>query len=227
MKVFTISNFNELSSILDRFKKSNIWIFRGQSNHNWELLPKAFRNEYKSYNDEQILKSWKNRAGEYLTKEPINDWEWLSIAQHHGVPTRLLDWTINPLVACFFSVNENFESDGVIYAIYNNVSVNSKTYKPYEIENLSIVRPKAVTPRITRQSGLFTIHPLEDLIIKDKSFDFFEKIVIPRECKKEILFKLNQFGVNYATIYPDLEGLAKHICWHIENKKYWDTIVFE
>src|SRR2546427_519519 len=77
------------------------WWFRGQSDATWLLVPKAGRHEYFLPNDRDLgrFKSWKDRAVAYLGSLPTDEWECLAIAQHHGLATRLLDWTYNPLVA--------------------------------------------------------------------------------------------------------------------------------
>jgi FRG domain len=54
---------------------------------------------------ERMLAAFKRQARPYIDPMPINDFEWMFVAQHHGLPTRLLDWSTNALAALFFAVS--------------------------------------------------------------------------------------------------------------------------
>lgn len=116
------------------------FIFRGHGDHaNYGLLPGVLRwrstatggmmSEY-SQMEHNILKDFISEACRYLTSIPTNDIPaWLEMAQHFGVPTRLLDFTQNPLVALYFACEDKPDKDASVWIIneqaYNGVFFNS------------------------------------------------------------------------------------------------------
>lgn len=223
-----IISIEKVFQLLEKCRKTNAFKYRGQSSETWDLKPKCGRpgNNVK---DEVIFKQWKRRAIHYLDKKNYSEWELLSIAQHNGLPTRLLDWSQNPLIGLFFACCENYDVDGALFIIKSrsNTIDENEEKNPFKIDSkIKIYQPSTSTNRIANQLGYFTIHSNpSDPMTKKNYKPFLEKYIIPAELKEEIIFMLNQFGVNYLSIYPDLEGLAKHLSWFSLNINYFDNEV--
>lgn len=233
MNILELEKPDDIHKILKKYRKSSKYKFRGQSNAEWKLVPKAGRIGFASVNDVNIFKNWKRRAKLYVQDNAYTNWDYLAIAQHTGLPTRLLDWTHNPLIATFFACIENPEFDGAIYVIKPWGGFQPEHFPdPFDtdIERVCLILPSTPTQRIANQFGHFTIHNKPDLELNESTLheiEYLEKIIIPKEKKDEVAFLLNQYGVNFLTIFPDLEGLSKHLCWFAQNYKYWDDTINE
>ena len=83
-------------------------LFRGQR-EDWPLLPKLARLTHVGdilSAEHEMFATFRREAVADAEPVPDNDWDWLALAQHHGLPTRLIDWTMNPLAAAWFAVGD-------------------------------------------------------------------------------------------------------------------------
>ncbi|KZE77526.1 hypothetical protein AV926_14235 [Myroides marinus] len=219
-KIEKIENIHDIFSSI-RTESKTVAIFRGQSNSKWKLIPKCQREGFTKEQDIYYFENWKRRAKAFLDKEIFTDTELLAIAQHTGLATRLLDWSLNPLVALFFACEANLNDDGAVYCLTDQ---EKETYvrdlvNPFSInDDFLIIQPNTPINRIANQHSYFTVkkditRPFEDVFRKNT----LKKFIIPKDLKNEILIMLNQYGINNLSIYPDLEGLSKHLNWFYSN----------
>ena len=220
--VAKIENFVQLHEALMEFRDDNSWIYRGQSDPTWELLPKAGRPPFSGGDDLRYFEGWKRRAARFIDPTRLqNDWQWLQLAQHHGLPTRLLDWTWGPLVATFFAIwDETKDTDAVVYAYHVDEHVATDQTPITDVESVALVKSTEIAARITSQSALFTIHPEPDKPM-DTNQDRLRTITIKGSARTELLKDLDHYGVNRASIFADLDGLSAHICWSLATKSQW------
>ena len=97
-----------------------VW-YRGLPAQNQELLPTLHRNKIPVADEVHLMNRFKQNAHEFLAERPQGEWEWMLLARHHGLPSRLLDWTENPLAGLFFAANgynsDHACSDGALWCL--------------------------------------------------------------------------------------------------------------
>ena len=202
------------------------YLFRGQLKID-KLKPKLFREgaEIELKKERTMLRDFKRKSQPYINIVPQSEYEWLALAQHHGMVTRLLDWTSNALAAIWFTVTDDRKStkaDGVVWRLsYDNAEIKHPKFDdiPFDIQKTEIFFPTHIDARFIAQGGWFTIHDNKESLNEDKKFkEKFVSITIPRNCFKNIRFSLNRCGVNNVSLFPDYMGLCRHLNWRYSNK---------
>ena len=148
------------------------FLFRGQDVDE-PLVPTLARRRLRGAlpNIERLMLNEFERVTPPLRELPINnDWDLLAVAQHYGLPTRLLDWTFSATAALWFVVRnppardvKSKPRDGVVWVLKPSTDdfVDIRTKEtPFEGKRTRIFRPAVIARRIAAQAGVFTVHKL-------------------------------------------------------------------
>lgn len=235
MEIIQINSLESYILEIEKIDKlgDTIILFRGQP-ENFPLLPNISRKEPKNDTtslEKKMLNDFKRRSSLLVKTVLRTDWEWLTLAQHFGLQTRLLDWSSNPLVALWFACSNKFKFDqnSFVYVFQGGEEMQidiEKEENPFDIISTKILKPQINNERIIAQAGWFTIHgytsteqqflSLETTLQSNALIKAFE---INKSAKIDVLRKLSIFGINNRTLFPDLSGLSSHLNWKYIEKQ--------
>jgi len=215
--------------------------FRGHSSKNWSLTPSALRydNNYKRKQALELVSQLKRYLPFKLSRlpDPEDELDWMQVAQHYGIPTRLLDWTQNAAVALYFACRDQQNDDGLIITInplelnaavtptdvriFNSerdITIIRKYYSLGPMSDLAgeptiAIHPTWNTERILLQQGFFTLHGSRRFTLDRSQATSIVCYPVLHEHKQSLLQELARVGVGEMFIFPEPE----HVCSHLKR----------
>lgn len=229
-KILHYNSWNELKRDIsndicsDDFFPYHNYIFRGQSNEEWGLVASFDRSygglpfEERQKMEKLLIEGFRDLCIGWDGKDKFKNYSLLqlmSVGQHYGLPTRLLDWSYSLYIAAFFAFSdiEEVAPSAAIWVLDMNHESWNAGYG-VSIETARIDE----NDRQKYQYGVFTLNKspeksIEDYLsicAKNHSVDgSLYKIIIPVKEKKVILGDLDMMGINHFNIYRGMEGCAK------------------
>jgi hypothetical protein len=170
------------------------------------------------------MRAFAKEAKRCLHLIPGTDWEWIVVAQHHGIPTRVLDWTHDPLVALWFALERHAEADDsapevwVLKPLAEDMIAREdlEHSNPFSGTRTKLFETSFTIPRVRAQGSCFTLFkyvkkravgfvPLEKNIYLRKRLERIR--IAPYACGR-VLLALEAKGYCRDAMYPDIEKIA-------------------
>ena len=245
-RVFRLDSWESFLNLVTNPPYSH-WAFRGERDERWPLYsslsrylqnfgvaPAAWPEQ-----EARILRIFKRKAHQFLDKppDPEDDLQWLALMQHHGAPTRLIDFTWSPYVAAFFAL-ERTVADGVVWAMNPARVDSSRNPRPARTDPrvhgnfaryflkgdqrfIWMGEPQTMNRRLIAQSGTFAVPgvlemPIEEILSDADQENILAKIVMANVVREVGMRELYRMNITYATLFPDLDGLARSMGYELE-----------
>lgn len=244
-RIIRVESWEEFLQHITKPPYSN-WAFRGERDERWPLyssLSRYFQNfdvapDAWPEQEGRILRIFKRKAHQFLEKPPSveDDFHWLALMQHHGAPTRLIDFTWSPYVAAFFALERTL-GDGVVWAM-NPARIDSSrapnprmdprppgNFARYYLKGkhrfIWMGEPHTMNRRLIAQSGTFAVpgvlnKPIEEILNDTDQENIMAKFVMTHPVREVGMRELYRMNITYATLFPDLDGLARSMAYELE-----------
>ena len=245
-RVFQLDSWEAFLKLVTQPPYSH-WAFRGERDERWPLyssLSRYLQNfgvARKAWpaQEDRILRIFKRKAHQFLSKPPEweDDFQWLALMQHHGAPTRLIDFTWSPYVAAFFALERTL-ADGVVWALNPARIDSSRAPQPVRMDPrmkgnfrryflrgtqhfIWMGEPHTMNQRLIAQSGTFAVPgaidvPIEEILGDAEDENVLAKIILKNAVRETGMRELYRMNITYATLFPDLDGLAKSMGYELE-----------
>jgi hypothetical protein len=256
-RVFRLTSWDAFLELVINPPYSN-WAFRGERDERWPLyssLSRYFQSfgihkEAWPAQEERILRIFKRKAHQFIDRPPEwdDDFQWLALMQHHGAPTRLIDFTWSPYVAAFFALERTI-SDGVVWALNPARIDSSRNKRPARLDprvpgNLAkyylegdrrliwMGEPYTMNRRLIAQSGTFGVPgvldvPVEEILSDRDQESILAKFVLTNPVRDVGMRELYRMNITDATLFPDLDGLARSMGYELEFHWGYNTRTME
>lgn len=233
-----ITSLSDFFAVFSRPLVSDLTMwFRGHADLTYRLAPSALRYETPELRLKalSLVDEMRRFLEMKLPRPPAPDdhLAWMQVAQHYGLPTRLLDWTQNAAAALFFACGTPSDVDGLV-AVINPSQLNQavdaslpRIFSPRRDQKIIdpylkgdghagptiAINPTWNTERIAMQQGAFTLHGNKNFELNSSHTSSLTCVPILREHKNNLLFELHMVGIGEMFIFPEPE----HVCAHLKR----------
>ena len=249
-----IESWAEFIGLMSGWSGFRNWCFRGQGDAHWPLQSSLSRHVVVSkvhkdawtLQERRIRRIFERKSHLFLASPPSGDeLEWLALMQHHGAPTRLLDFTWSPYVAAFFAL-ERATGDAAVWAL--NLPLLWDLHERYRCGGVKVSRadprdpgafekyylsnahrfvwqgdPFRMPQRVVAQSGTFLVSSHLGLAVDHilagypGSGALLVKFVLKTDkLRTQAMSSLYSMNIMNATLFPGLDGLARSMAYEFE-----------
>jgi len=200
------------------------YIYRGQENNRWRLQTSFHRTQRSDlmrylFVDVHALHGTLSSLTKHFFElsDPIQNAAFMSLIQHHGYPTPLLDWTFSPFIAAYFAFKQAKSADEKVRIFMFDLSEWTKLPQLSKVQparpHFSIIQAAALdNPRMVPQQALSSVTNMEDIeeyiqqVERTHSTVYLQAVDLPVAERVDVLRELAATGIGPGSLFPGLDG---------------------